>query len=158
MKDIMQSALRPPDLSVWESTYLPTTSSKIKSLLNGKYGATSSAWRPSVDGDMGFLEKNWFAVHPTLTESSYSQSEESSSSWDDMPTLSRETLCPYSTLVLMESPQSIALTNEETNDESTSDELRRTRSTSGTSLRRMVSGSLRQITSWIASIIRRTGN
>lgn len=158
MKDTMQSALQPPDLSVWERTFLPTTSSKIKALLNGRYGATSSVSRPSEDGGMVYLERNLFAVHPTLTESSYSQSEESWSFWDDMPTLSRETLCPYSTLVLMESPQSIALTDEETSDESTSDEWRRTRSTSDTSLRRMVSGSLRRITSWIASIIHRTGN
>lgn len=76
-----------PDLSVWEKTFLPTTSSKIKHLLNGKYGETSSVWRPSVDGDMGFLERNWFAVHPNLTESSYSQSEESWSSWQDTKTL-----------------------------------------------------------------------
>lgn len=43
MRDTMQSALQRPDLSVWERTYLPTTSSKIKALLNGKYGATSFA-------------------------------------------------------------------------------------------------------------------
>ena len=158
MRDTMQSALQPPDLSVWERTYLPTTSSKIKASLNGRYGATSFASRTSEDGGMVYLERNLFAVHPALTESSYSQSEESWSSWGDMPTLSQETLCPYSTLVLMESPQSIVLTDEEMNDENTSDEWRRTRSTSGTSLRRMVCGSLRRITSWIASIIRRTGN
>ena len=43
MRDTMQSALQRPDLSVWERTYLPTTSSKIKALLNGKYGVTSCA-------------------------------------------------------------------------------------------------------------------
>lgn len=158
MRDTMQSALQPPDLSVWERTYLPTTSSRIKHLLNGKREGTSSAPRLSEAGDMEFLEKNSFAVHPALTEPSSSQSEGLWSSWDDMPTLSQETLCPYSISVLMESPQSIALTDEETNDESTSAEWRRIRSTSGTSLRRMVSGSLRRITSWIASVIRRTGN
>ena len=158
MRDTMQSALQPPDLSVWEKTYLPTTSSKIKALLNGKPGVTSFVSRPSEDGDMEFLEKNLFAVHPTLTGSSYSRLEEYWSSWLDMPTLSRETLCPYSILVLMESPQSLALSDEETDEESTSDEWRRTRSTSGISPRRTVSGSLRRITSWIASIIRRTGN
>lgn len=158
MRDTMQSALQPPDLSVWERTYLPTTSSRIKALLNGKHGATSFASRPSEDGGMVYLERNLFAVHPALTESSYSQSEESWSSWDDMPTLSQETLCPYSISVLMESPQSLVLSEEEMDDESTSDEWRQTRSTSATSLRRMVSGNLRRITSWIASIIRRTGN
>ena len=158
MRDTMQSALQPPDLSVWEKTYLPTTSSRIKHLPNGKRKGTSSVPRLSEDGDMEFLEKNSFEVHPALIESSYSQSEESWSSWGDMLTLSQETLCPYSTLVLMESPQSTVLTDEETNDESTSGEWRRTRSTFGTSLRRMVSGSLRRITSWIVSIIRRIGN
>lgn len=158
MRDTMQYVLPRPDLSVWERTYLLTTSSKIKALLNGKYGATSSASRPSEDGDMVFLETNWSDLHPDLTESSSSRSVESWSSWGDMPTLSQETLCPYSISVLMESPQSLVLSDEETNDESTSDEWRRTRSTSGTSLKKMVSGSLRRITSWIASVIHRTGN
>ena len=154
----MLSELPRPDLGVWERVYLPTTSSRIKHLLNGRREAISCVLRPSEDGDMVFLETNWSDLHPRRTESSSSQSEESWSSWLDMPTLSQETLCPYSISVLMESPQSIVLTNEEMHDESTSDEWRRTRSTSGTSLRRMVSGSLRRITSWIASVIRRTGN
>lgn len=158
MRDTMLSALQPPDLSVWERTYLPTTSSRIPPLRSGRDEETSFASKIFEDGDMEFLEKNLFAVQPALIESSSSQSEGSWSSWGDMPTLSQETLCPYSISVLMESPQSIVLTDEETNDESTSGEWRRTRSTSGTSLRRMVSGSLRRITSWIASTIRRTGN
>ena len=158
MRDTMQYELQPPDLSVWERAYLPTTSSRIKHLLNGKREGISSAPRLSEDGDTEFLEKNSFAVHPGLTESSSSQSEEFLSSWGDMPTLSQETLCPYSISVLMESPQSIVLIDEEMHDESTSDEWRLTQSTSGTSLRRMVSGSLRRITSWIVSTIRRTGN
>lgn len=158
MRDTMQSALQPPDLSVWERTYLPTTSSRIKALLNGRRDPISCVLRPSEDGDMVFLETNWSDLHPSQTESSSSPSEGSWSSWLDMLTLSQETLCPYSISVLMESPQSIVLTDEETNDESTSDEWRQTRSTSGTSQRRTVSGSLRRITSWIASVIRRTGN
>ena len=158
MRDTMLSALRPPDLSVWEKTYLPATSSRIKALLNGKHGGTSFVSRPSEDGDTGFLEKNSFAVHPDLIGSSSSLSEGSWSSWLDMPTLSQETLCPYSISVLMASPQSLVLSDEEMDDESTSDEWRQTRSTSGTSPRRMVSGSLRRITSWIASVIHRTGN
>nr|DAK73427.1 MAG TPA: hypothetical protein [Bacteriophage sp.] len=158
MKDTMQSALQQPDLSVWERTYLPTTFSRIKHLLNGKREGTSSALRLSEVGGTVFLVTNWSDLHPAPTESSSSQSEESWSSWDDMRTLSRETLCPYSISVLMESPQSIVLTDEEMNDESTSDEWRRTQLTSGISLRRMVSGSLHRIISWIASVIRRTGN
>lgn len=158
MRDTMQSALPRPDLSVWERTYLPTTSSRIKALPNGRSEAISCVLRPSEDGDMEFLEKNSFAVHPALTESSSSPSEGSLSSWLDMLTLSQETLCPYSISVLMESPQSLVLSDEEMDDESTSDEWQPTRSTSDTSPRRTVSGSLRRITSWIASTIRRTGN
>lgn len=158
MRVTMQSALPQPDLSVWERTYLPTTSSKIKHLLNGKHGATSSVLRPSEDGGMVYLERNLFAVHPDLTESSSSQSEESWSSWQDTKTSSSETLCPYSIWVLMEQPEKLAHLLEVTTDESTSDEWRQTRSTSGTSLVRTVFGSLRRITSWIASVIRRIGN
>ena len=154
----MPFELPQPDLSVWERTYLPTTSSKIKALLNGKYGATSSVSRPSEDGGMVYLERNLFAVHPDLTESSFSPSEESWSSWGDTKTSSSETLCPYSTWVLMEQPEKLAHLLEETTDESTSDEWQQTQSTSGTSLVRMVFGSLRRITSWIVSAIRRTGN
>ena len=54
MRDTMQSALQRPDLTVWERTYLPTTSSKIKALLNGKYGETSFASRPSEVGGTGY--------------------------------------------------------------------------------------------------------
>ena len=154
----MPYELPQPDLSVWEKTFLPTTSSKIKALLNGKYGATSFASRPSEDGGMVYLERNLFAVHPDLTELSSSQSEESWNSWGDTKTSSLETLCPYSTWVLMEQPEKLAHLLEETTDESTSDEWQQTRLTSGTSLARMVCGSLRRIISWIVSAIRRTGN
>lgn len=158
MRDTMQYELPRPDLSVWEKTYLPTTSSKIKYLLNGKHEATSSVSRPSEDGGMVYLERNLFAVHPDLTESSSSQSEESWNSWQDTKTSSSETLCPYSTWGLMEQPGRLEHLLEATTDESTSDEWQQTRSTSGTSPVRMVCGSLRRITSWIASVIRRTGN
>lgn len=158
MRDTMLSALQRPDLSVWERTYLPTTSSKIKALLNGRSEAISCVLRPSEDGDMVFLETNWSDLHPRRIESSSSPSEGSWSSWLDMLTLSQETLCPYSISALMASLQSIVLTDEETDDESTSDEWRQTRSTSDTSPRRTVSGSLRRIISWIVSTIRRTGN
>ena len=158
MRDTMQSALPRPDLSVWERTYLPTTSSRIKHLLNGRREAISCVLRPSEDGDMVFLETNWSDLHPRQIESSSSPSEGSWSSWLDMLTLSQETLCPYSILVSMVSPQNLGPLDEETNDESTSVEWPPIQSTSGTSLRRMVFGSLRRITSWIASVIHRTGN
>nr|DAS12143.1 MAG TPA: hypothetical protein [Caudoviricetes sp.] len=158
MKDTMQSALQPPDLSVWVRTYLPTTSSRIKALLNGRSEAISCVLRPSEDGDMEFLEKNSFAVHPALIESSSSPSEGSWSSWLDTLTLSQETLCPYSISVLMASPQSLVLPDEEMDDESPSVEWPPIQSTSDTSPRRTVSGSLHRITSWIVSTIRRTGN
>ena len=54
MRDTMQYELPRPDLSVWERTYLPTTSSKIKALLNGKYGVTSCASKPSEAGGTGY--------------------------------------------------------------------------------------------------------
>lgn len=158
MRDIMQYELPQPDLTVWEKTFLPTTSSKIKALLNGKYGVTSFASRPSEVGDTECPETSLFVPHPDLTELSSSQSEESWNSWQDIQTSSSETLCPYSISVLMGRPQSIALTNGEMTDESTSDEWPQTRSISDTSLRRMVFGSLLRIISWSVSAIRRTGN
>lgn len=158
MRGTMQSALQRPDLSVWERTYLPITSSKIKAFLNGKYGVTSFASKPSEVGDMAFLEKNSFAVHPTLTELSSSHPEELWSSWQSTQTSSSETLCPYSTLVLMEQPERLGHILEGTSDVSTSAEWLPTPSISGTTLGRMVFGSLRRIISWIASTIRRTTN
>lgn len=158
MRDTMQYELPRPDLSVWERTYLPTTSSKIKALLNGKYGVTSFASRPSEVGGMVFLEMNWSDLHPRRTAASSSHPEELWSSWQSTQTSSSETLCPYSTSVLMEQPERLAHILEETTDESTSDEWQPTPLTSDTTLGRMVFGSLRRIISWIASTIRRTTN
>lgn len=158
MKDTMRSALQLPDLSVWERTYLPTTSSKIKALLNGRSEAISCVLRPSEDGGTVFLETSWSDLHPRRTESSSSPSEGSWSSWLDMRTLSQETLCPYSISALMESPQSLVLSDEGMDDESTSVEWPPIQSTSDTSHEKTVCGSLRRIISWIASAIRRTGN
>lgn len=156
MRDTIQSALQRPDLSVWERTYLPTTSSKIKALLNGKYGATSFASKPSEVGDMVFLETNWSDLHPRRTAASSSHTEELWSSWQSTQTSSSETLCPYSTLVLMEQPERLAHIHEETTDGSICAEWLPTPSISDTILGRMVFGSLRRIISWIASTIRRT--
>lgn len=158
MRGTMQSALQRPDLSVWERTYLPTTSSKIKALLNGKYGETSFASRPSEVGGMVFLETNWSDLHPRRTDASSSHPEESWSSWQNTQTSSSETLCPYSTLVLMEQPERLVHIHEETTDGSICAEWLPTPSISDTTLGRMVFGSLRRIISWIASTIRRTTN
>ena len=154
----MPFELPQPDLSVWEKTFLPTTSSKIKALLNGKYGATSFASSPSEDGDMEFPVTKYPEVRIDWTELLSSLSEESWSSLGNTKTSSSEMLCPYSTLVLMEQPERLEHLLEETTDESTSDEWRPTRSTSDTSHAKTVCGSLRRITSWIASVIHRTGN
>lgn len=158
MRGTMQSALRRPDLSVWERTYLPTTSSKIKALLNGKYGETSFASRPSEAGGMVFLETNWSDLHPRRTAASSSHQEELWSSWQSTQTSSSETLCPYSTSVLMEQPERLAHIHEETTDGNICAEWLPTPSISDTTLGRMVFGSLRRIISWIASTIRRTTN
>ena len=158
MRDTMQSALQRPDLSVWERTYLPTTSSKIKALLNGKYGATSFASKPSGVGGMAFLETNWSDLHPRRTAASSSHPEELWSSWQSTQTSSSETLCPYSTSVLMEQPERLAHIHEETTDGNICAEWLPTPSISDTTLGRMVFGSLHRIISWIASTIRRTTN
>ena len=158
MRGTMQSALQRPDLSVWERTYLPITSSKIKALLNGKYGATSFVSRPSEVGGTVFLETNWSDLHPRRTDASSSHLEELWSSWQITQTSSSETLCPYSTSVLMERPERLAHIHEETTDGSICAEWLPTPSISDTTLGRMAFGSLRQIISWIASTIRRTTN
>lgn len=157
MRDIMQYELPQPDLTVWEKTFLPTTSSKIKASLNGKHEVTSFVSKPSEDGDTGFLEKNWFVLHPILTESSSSPLEESWSFLDDTRISSSEMLCPYATSVLMAQPERLEHMLEGTSEENTSDEWPPTLSISGTSLERMVCGSLRQIISSAVSTIRRIG-
>lgn len=157
MRATMQSALQRPDLSVWERTYLPTTSSKIKALLNGKYGVTSFASRPSEVGGMVFLETNWSDLHPRRTDVSSSHQEELWSSWQSTQTSSSEMLCPYSTSVLMEKPEKLAHILEETTDESTSDEWQPTRSTSASSQARTGFGSLLRTIFSLVSTIATTG-
>lgn len=157
MRDTMQSALQRPDLSVWERTYLPTTSSRIKALLNGKYGATSFASRLSEAGDTEYRVTRLPGGETALIELSSSPSTVSWNSLLDMQTLSSETLCPYSTSVLMEQPQSLAHILEGTTDENTSDEWRPTRSISEGSQVRTVSGSLHRIIFSLASTIATIG-
>lgn len=157
MRDIMQSALQPPDLIVWEKTLLPTTSSRIKRLPNGSLVKSYSVWSPSEDGAMESLEKSLNELNRIQTDALSLQWEERLSSLQDTQTSSSETLCPYSTWVLMEQPQKLEHMLEETDDESTSDEWRQTPSTSDISLERMVCGSLLQIISSAASTIHRIG-
>lgn len=156
MRDTMQSALQRPDLSVWERTYLPTTSSKIKALLNGKYGATSFVSRPSEVGDTGYHVTRLPGGETALIELSSSRPEVSWNSYHDTQTLSQPMRCPSYTLASTEQLEKPEPASEEILDESTLDAWRRTLSIFGTSLGKMASGSSPQILSWIVSTIRRT--
>lgn len=157
MRGTMQSALQLPDLSVWERTYLPTTSSRIVPLQSGNSEEILSVVRSSETGDTEFRVTRLPDGTTALIELSSSQSEESWNSWQSMQTSSSEMLCPYSTSVLMEQPQSLAHILEETTDGSTSDEWLLTQSTSESSQARMVSGSLHQIIFSLASTIATIG-
>ncbi len=158
MRGTMQSALQRPDLSVWERTYLPTTSSKIKALLNGKYGATSFASRPSEVGDTGYHVTRLPGGETALIGLSSSRQEVSWSSYHDMRKSSPPMRCPSYTSGWMGLRGSLALASEEIPDESTSDEWPQIPSISDATLGRMVSGSSPQILSWAVSTIRRTTN
>ena len=158
MRGTMQSALQRPDLSVWERTYLPTTSSKIKALLNGKYGVTSFASRPSEAGGTGYHVTRLPGGETAIIGLSSSHPEVSWSSYHDTQISSRPMRCPSYTSEWMGLRGNLALVSEVTPDESTSGEWPRTLSISGTTLEKMVSGSLPQISSWIASTIRRITN
>lgn len=157
MRDIMQSALQPPDLSVWERIFLPTTSSKIKAFQNGKDEEISSVVRSSETGDTEFRVTRLPDGTTGLIELSSSPSEESWNSLLDTPTSSLETLCPYSTSVLMEQPQRLAHILEGTTDESTSEEWQPTQSTSVSSQVRTGFGSLLRTMFSLASTIATTG-
>lgn len=156
MRDTMQYELPRPDLSVWERTYLPTTSSKIKALLNGKYGVTSFASRPSEVGDTGYHVTRLPGGETALIELSSSRPEVSWSSYHDIQKSLRPMRCPSYTSERMGLRGNLALASEVTPDENTFGEWPRTLSISGTILEKMVSGSLPQISSWIASTIRKT--
>ena len=158
MRDTMQSALQRPDLSVWERTYLPTTSSKIKALLNGKYGETSSASKPSEAGDTGYRVTRLPGGETALIELSSSHPEVSWSSYHDTQISSPPMRCPSYTSGWMGLRGSLALAVEGIHDENTSDEWPQIPSISDTTLEKMVSGNSPQISSWIASTIRRITN
>lgn len=158
MRDTMQYELPRPDLSVWERTYLPTTSSKIKALLNGKYGVTSFASKPSEAGATVYHVTRLPGGETALIELSSSRPEVSWSSYHDMQKSSPPMRCPSYTSGWMGLRGSLALAVEGIPDESTSDEWPQIPSISDTTLEKMVSGSSPQITSWIASTIRRIAN
>lgn len=156
MRGTMQSALQRPDLSVWERTYLPTTSSKIKALLNGKYGVTSCASKPSEAGAMGYHVTRLPGGETALIELSSSHPEVPWNSYHDTQTLSQPMRCPSYTLASTEQRERLEHAGEEILDENTLDVWRRILSTFGTTLGKMVSGSSPQILSWAVSTIRRT--
>ena len=158
MRDTMQYELPRPDLSVLERTYLPTTSSKIKAFLNGKYGETSFASRPSEVGATGYHVTRLPGGETALIELSSSHPEVSWNSYHDTQTSSQPMRCPSYTSELMEQQEKLEHASEEILDESTLDAWRRTLLIFGTSLGKMVSGSSPQIISLIVSTIRRTTN
>lgn len=158
MRGTMQYELPRPDLSVWERTYLPTTSSKIKALLNGKYGVTSFASRPSEAGGTGYHVTRLPGGETALIELSSSHREVSWSSYRDTQISSPPMRCPSYTSGSMGLRGSLALAVEGIHDGNISDEWPQIPSISDTTLKRMASGSSPQITSWIASTIRRIAN
>lgn len=158
MRGTMQSALQRPDLSVWEKTFLPTTSSKIKAFLNGKYGVTSFVSRPSEAGDTGYRVTRLPGGETALIGLSSSRPEVSWNSYHDTQKSSPPMRCPSYTSGLMEQPEKLEPASEEILDENTLDAWRRTLSIFGTSLGKMASGSSPQIISWVVSTIRRTTN
>ena len=157
MKGTMQYELPPRALDVWERTYLPTTSSRILPLQSGKDEEILSVVRSSETGDTEFRVTRLPDGTTGLIELSSSPSEESWNSLRDTPTSSLETLCPYSTSVLMEQPESLEHILEGMTDESTSDEWQPTLSTSESSQVRTEFGSLLRIIFSLVSTIATTG-
>lgn len=155
MRDTMQYELPRPDLSVWERTYLPTTSSKIKALLNGKYGETSFVSRPSEVGATGYHVTRLPGGGTDLIGLSSSRPEELWSSYHDTQKSSRPMRCPSYTSEWMGLRGNLALVSEVILDESTSGGWPQIPSISDTILKRLVFGNSPQISSWIASTIRR---
>ena len=158
MRAIMPSARQLPDLSVWEKTLLPTTSSKIKAFMNGKHVVTSCASRPSEAGGTGYHVTRLPGGETALIELSSSRPEVSWSSYHDTQKSSPPMRCPSYTSEWMGLRGSLALANEGTPDESISDEWPQIPSIFDTILKRLVFGNSPQISFWIASTIRRITN
>ena len=158
MRDTMQYELPPHALDVWERTLLPTTSSRIKHSQSGRPGATSFASRPSEVGGTGYRVTRLPGGEIAIIELPSSRPEVSWSSYHDTQMSSPPMRCPSYTSEWMGLRGSLALANEEIPDESTSDEWPQIPSISDTTLKRLAFGSSPQITSWIASTIRRITN
>ena len=158
MRDTMPSALPPHALDVWERTLLPTTSSRIRHSQSGRPGEISSASRLSEAGAMGYHVTRLPDGTTGLIELSSSHPEVSWNSYHDTQKSSPPMRCPSYTSGWMGLRGSLALVSEVTPDESTSDEWPQIPSISDTILGRMVFGSLRQISYWIVSTIRKTTN
>ena len=155
MRGTMQSALQRPDLSVWERKLLTTTSSRIKRSLNGKPGEISSASRLSEAGATGYRVTRLPGGGTALIDVSSSHPEVSWSSYHDIQKSSPPMRCPSYTSEWMGLRGNLALAVEGIHDESTSDEWPQIPSISDTTLKRLAFGRSPQITSWIASTIRR---
>lgn len=158
MRGTMQSALRRPDLSVWERTFLPTTSSRIVPLQSGKDEEILSVVRSSEAGDTEFRATRLPDGTTGLIELSSSHPEASWSSYHDTRKSSPPMRCPSYTSGWMGLRGSLALANEGTPDENTSGEWPQIPSISDTTLKRLAFGNSPQTTSWIASTIRRIAN
>ena len=155
MRGTMQSALQRPDLSVWERTLLPTTSSRIVPLRSGNSEEILSVVRSSETGDTEFRVTRLPGGETALIELSSSHPEASWNSYHDTQKSSRPMRCPSYTSEWMGLRGNLALAVEGILDENTSDEWPRIPSISDTTLKRLAFGSSPQITSWIASTIRR---
>lgn len=158
MRDTMQFALQRPDLSVWERTLLPTTSSRIVPLKSGKDEEILSVVRSSEAGDTEFRVTRLPDGTTGLIELSSSRPEVSWNSYHDTQKSSRPMRCPSYTSESMGLRGNLALAREEILDENTSDEWPQIPSISDTILKRLVFGNSPQISSWIASTIRRITN
>ena len=158
MRDTMQYELPRPDLSVWERTLLPTTSSRIVPLRSGKDEEILSVVRSSEAGDMEYHVTRLPGGETALIGLSSSHPEVSWNSYHDAQKSSPPMRCPSYTSGWMGLRGNLALAEEVTPDESTSDEWPQIPSISDTTLKRLAFGSSPQITSWIASTIRRITN
>ena len=158
MRDTMPSALQRPDLSVWEKTLLPTTSSRIVPLQSGNDEEILSVVRSSETGDTEFRVTRLPDGTTGLIELSSSHPEASWSSYHDTQKSSPPMRCPSYTSEWMGLRGNLALVSEVTPDESTSDEWPQIPSISDAILKKLVFGNSPQISSWIASTIRRITN
>lgn len=158
MRGTMQYELQRPDLSVWERTLLPTTSSRIVPLRSGKDEEILSVVRSSEAGDTEYHVTRLPDGTTGLIELSSSRPGVSWNSYHDTQKSSRPMHCPSYTSGWMGLRGNLALASEVIHDESTSDEWPQIPSISDTILKRLAFGSSPQTTSWIASTIRRITN